>query len=99
MLQLGTAIWGPHGQFSSPHFSRLALFTLEMFNVKLGGNLWRQPRVDNWCFFGGGAGVYSPKPEDNPYEVAVELEWWQDPNILIQSTGLRMEPTNAKRYS
>lgn len=41
----------------------------------------------------------SRKPEDNPYEVAVELEWWQDPNILIQSTGLRMEPTNTKRYS
>lgn len=50
-------------------------------------------------FFLGVGGVYSPKPEDNPYEVAVELEWWQDPNILIQSTGLRMEPTNTKRYS
>eukprot|EP00434_Breviolum_minutum_P018696 symbB.v1.2.016498.t1/scaffold1254.1/size128712/12 len=24
---------------------------------------------------------------DNPYEVAVELEWWQDPNILIQIGG------------
>ena len=38
----------------------------------------------------------SPKPEDNPYEVAVELEWWQDPDILIQSTVLRIEPTNMK---